>query len=82
MKKMDRTAERRRGATMIVVLGALVSLIAVSSLAIDLGIVWAARTQLQNAADAAALAGAAKSSRHSEFRGSVGARAPVSASRS
>jgi hypothetical protein len=44
---------------MIVVLGALVSLIAISSLAIDLGIVWAARTQLQNAADAAALAGAA-----------------------
>jgi hypothetical protein len=44
---------------MIVVLGALISLIAISSLAIDVGIVWAARNQLQNAADAAALAGAA-----------------------
>jgi hypothetical protein len=42
---------------MIIVLGALVSLIAISSLAIDVGILWAARTQLQNAADAAALAG-------------------------
>jgi len=44
---------------MIFVLGALVALIAVSSLAIDVGLVWVARTQLQNAADSAALAGAA-----------------------
>jgi Flp pilus assembly protein TadG len=43
---------------MIIVLVALVALIAMSSLAIDVGVLWAARTQLQNAADAAALAGA------------------------
>jgi hypothetical protein len=43
---------------MIIVLVALVALIAMSSLAIDVGMLWAARTQLQNAADAAALAGA------------------------
>jgi len=44
---------------MILVAGSLVALIAVSSLAVDVGLVWAARTQLQNASDAAALAGAA-----------------------
>jgi hypothetical protein len=44
---------------MISVLVALVALIAAAALAIDVGLVWAARTQLQNAADAAALAGAA-----------------------
>ncbi|MBW2424141.1 MAG: hypothetical protein JRG86_07825 [Deltaproteobacteria bacterium] len=44
---------------MILVVGSLVGLIAVSALAIDVGLVWAARTQLQNASDAAALAGAA-----------------------
>ncbi len=44
---------------MILVLGALVGLMAISALAIDVGLVWAARTQLQNASDAAALAAAA-----------------------
>jgi Flp pilus assembly protein TadG len=43
---------------MITVVVALVSLIAVSSLAIDGGMIWAARNQLQNAVDAAALAAA------------------------
>jgi len=43
---------------MILVVGSLVGLLAVSALAIDVGLVWAARTQLQNASDAAALAGA------------------------
>jgi hypothetical protein len=43
---------------MLLVLGALVALLALASLAIDVGMVWAARTQLQNASDAAALAGA------------------------
>ena len=50
---------RRRGSTMILVLGAMIALIAISALAIDVGIIWAARSQLQNAADAGALAGAA-----------------------
>ncbi len=45
---------------MVVVLVALVGLLAVSSLAIDAGLMWGARTQLQNAADASALAGAAR----------------------
>ncbi len=53
-----RSGKHERGATTIIVLVALVALIAMSSLAIDVGILWAARTQLQNAADAAALAGA------------------------
>ena len=50
---------RRRGASMIVVLVSLIGLIAISSLAIDMGLLWGARTQLQNAADSSALAGAA-----------------------
>jgi Flp pilus assembly protein TadG len=49
----------RRGVAMVTVLVALVALIAAGSLAIDVGLVWAARTQLQAATDAAALAGAA-----------------------
>jgi hypothetical protein len=44
---------------MVTVLVALVALIAAGALAIDVGLVWAARTQLQNATDAAALAGGA-----------------------
>ena len=50
---------RQRGVAMITVLVALVALIAAAALAIDVGLIWAARTQLQNATDAAALAGAA-----------------------
>jgi Flp pilus assembly protein TadG len=44
---------------MITVLVALGALLAAGALAIDVGLVWSARTQLQNAADAAALAAAA-----------------------
>ena len=44
---------------MITVLVALVALLGASALAIDVGLLWAARTQLQNTADAAALAAAA-----------------------
>ena len=50
-----RRVRRQAGNAMIT---ALVALIAVSSLAIDGGMIWAARSQLQNAVDAAALAGA------------------------
>lgn len=54
-----REAARRKrsgGATMITVLVAMVALIAASALAIDVGMIWTARTQVQNAADAGALA--------------------------
>jgi len=47
-----------RGVSSLVVLVALVALIAVGSLAIDGGILWTARNQLQNSVDAAALAAA------------------------
>jgi Flp pilus assembly protein TadG len=53
-----RRARRQAGNAMITVLVALVALIAMSSLAIDGGMIWAARNQLQNAVDAAALAAA------------------------
>jgi Flp pilus assembly protein TadG len=50
-------ADRRRGGVaMITVLVALVALIGASALTIDGGMLWAARTQVQNAADASALA--------------------------
>jgi Flp pilus assembly protein TadG len=44
---------------MLTVVVALLALLAGASLAVDVGLVWAARTQLQNAVDAAALAAAA-----------------------
>jgi Flp pilus assembly protein TadG len=47
-----------RGVTTVAVLVALVGLIAAGALAIDVGLIWAARTQLQGATDAAALAAA------------------------
>jgi len=65
MQRADESNQRRRqrrdrrGVAMITVLVALVALIAAGALAIDVGLVWAARTQLQNATDAAALAGGA-----------------------
>jgi len=53
-----RKIRRQGGVAMITVVVALVAIIALASLAIDLGIVWTARNQLQNAVDAAALAAA------------------------
>lgn len=47
---------RQAGIAMITVLVSLVALIGASALAIDGGMLWTARTQVQNAADAAALA--------------------------
>jgi hypothetical protein len=48
----------RRGATLAVVAVSLVALLAVMSLAIDLGMMYSARNEAQRVADAAALAGA------------------------
>jgi len=67
MQRGDETKQERRrrdqhdqrGVAMVTVLVALVALIAAGALAIDVGLIWAARTQLQNATDAAALAGGA-----------------------
>jgi uncharacterized membrane protein len=62
MIESNRNAAHRRsrgseaGVVMITVLVALVALLAIASLAIDGGMLWAARTQMQNAADGAALA--------------------------
>jgi Flp pilus assembly protein TadG len=62
MIESNRNAAYRRsrgseaGVVMITVLVALVALLAIASLAIDGGMLWAARTQMQNAADGAALA--------------------------
>jgi len=48
---------QRRGASYVIVLLGLLTLAATATLSIDLGMLLAARQQLQNAADAAALAG-------------------------
>ncbi|MGD8394508.1 MAG: pilus assembly protein TadG-related protein [Candidatus Eiseniibacteriota bacterium] len=53
-----RTRTRQRGSVIITVAFALVACFACSVLVIDLGLIWLTRIQLQNAADAAALAGA------------------------
>jgi len=50
---------RERGAVLIHVAVAMLGLLAFSALVIDYGIMWSSRRQAQNAADAAALAGAA-----------------------
>jgi hypothetical protein len=51
-------AREERGVTTLVVIFGLVALIAAAALAIDVGMIMESRTQLQNAADGAALAGA------------------------
>jgi Flp pilus assembly protein TadG len=48
---------RERGAVLVHVAVAMMGLLAFSALSIDLGTLWVARAQAQNAADAAALAG-------------------------
>jgi hypothetical protein len=55
----DGRADRRgeRGAVLVHVAVAMMGLLAFSALTIDLGTLWVARAQAQNAADAAALAG-------------------------
>jgi Flp pilus assembly protein TadG len=49
---------RQSGLTTVFVAIALVGLLAFGAFAVDVGMVWSARTQLQGAADSAALAGA------------------------
>lgn len=57
--RRDHTRSRkRRGTTTITVVLALAALIGAGALSIDVGMIWSARTQLQNAADGAALAAA------------------------
>jgi Flp pilus assembly protein TadG len=57
-KQLFRRLARRRGAAIIFVAFVLFLLIAMAGLAIDVGYVYTVRNELQNAADAAALAGA------------------------
>jgi Flp pilus assembly protein TadG len=58
-KTLERRRRSLRGTSLLTVLFALVALIAAASLSIDVGVVLLARTQAQNASDAAALAAAA-----------------------
>ena len=56
MERRHMTSER--GAVLVQVAIALVGLMALSAFVIDYGVLWASRRQAQNAADAAAMAGA------------------------
>lgn len=60
MRIPDRQSQTRteRGATLLLVSIALIALLGVLSLAVDLGMLYVARSEAQRAADAAALAGA------------------------
>jgi len=58
MRLLRRFLKDEKGASMIMVAVALVMIFAFAVLAIDLSLIQLAKTQLQNAADAAALAGA------------------------
>src|SRR5262245_10653135 len=52
------TRRRERGAVLVQMAIAMVGLISFSALVIDYGVLWAARRQAQNAADAGAMAAA------------------------
>lgn len=58
MPHMHTRAGSERGAVLVQVAIALVGLVAFSAFVIDYGVMWVARRQAQNAADAAAMAGA------------------------
>jgi len=55
---LSRRRHHERGQTIILVAISLVSLLAMAALAIDIVTLYAARSEMQRAADAAALAGA------------------------
>jgi Flp pilus assembly protein TadG len=55
---MARRKGRERGASLVLVAASIVALLAAASLAVDLGLLYVARSEAQQAADAAALAGA------------------------
>jgi len=57
-RPFDATLGEERGAILIQVAVAMIGLLAFSALVVDYGVLWAARRQAQNAADAAALSGA------------------------
>lgn len=57
MSRRNRTSDRR-GAVLMIVAGSLVVLLGIAALAIDLGIMYTARSEAQRAADAGAHAGA------------------------
>ncbi len=56
-KRNNRQRHNRRGAILVLVIVSVIALIACAALAIDLGLMMAARTQCVAAADAAAMAG-------------------------
>jgi Flp pilus assembly protein TadG len=58
VRRNDTRSRNRRGTATITVVVALAALIGAGALSIDVGMIWSARTQLQNAADGAALAAA------------------------
>src|SRR5688572_22481295 len=58
MRRSKVRAGSERGAVLVQVAIALMGLIALSAFVVDYGVLWVARRQAQNSADAAAMAGA------------------------
>src|SRR5690606_35698401 len=58
MTRQTRGRSSERGAVLVQVAIAMIGLIGFSTFVIDYGVLWSARRQAQNAADAAAMAGA------------------------
>src|SRR3954451_7618437 len=58
MKTPHANRQSERGAVLIIVVVAMVALLAFGAFAIDYGIMWTGRSQIQTSADAGALAGA------------------------
>ena len=58
MTRLTRRLSSDRGAVLIQTAIAMIALMAFSAFAVDYGVLWSARRQAQNAADAAAMAGA------------------------
>ena len=65
-----RAVSKRRGAIAVFVVTSLVTLLGFGALAIDVGVLYTAQTELQVAADAAALAGATELLNEARLRGS------------
>ena len=64
MKSCARPEDRERGAVSVLIAILMVSLLGFTALAVDVGMLYAERTQLRNGADAAALAIAQKCARN------------------
>src|SRR4051812_46344703 len=60
----EQVAGRERGQVLVIMALAMIALLGITGVAVDMGYAYAHRREVQNAADAAALAGALKLGQH------------------